>query len=749
MTPDPITDSVLQRHGVTRQEYERMVAMLGREPNLTELGIFSVMWSEHCSYKSSRVHLKTLPTTGPRVLQGPGENAGAVDIGDGLAAVFKIESHNHPSFIEPYQGAATGVGGIIRDIFTMGARPIALLDSLRFGPLDEPLVRQTMAGVVSGIGGYGNAIGIPTVGGEIGFDKSYTANPLVNVFCLGIAKADDIIKGTASGVGNAVYYVGSKTGRDGIHGATMASAEFDDTLNEKRPAVQVGDPFMEKLLLEACLEVMKTDALVGIQDMGAAGLTCSTCEMGSRGGAGVEIEVSRVPQRETGMTPYEIMLSESQERMLLVVKKGREAEVERIFDKWDLHAVHIGEVTDDGRLRVKNQGRVVAEIPNRCLTDEAPMYRRPMTRPAYIEAAQQLDLATLGSPPSPPEVFRRLLASPNISSKRWVYRQYDHMVRTNTLLLPGMGAAVVRVKGTSRALAMSVDCNGRFVYLDPFLGTQLAVAEASRNVACAGGVPIGATNCLNFGNPEKPEIMWQFARAVEGMGAACRALDIPITGGNVSLYNETDGRGVLPTPVVGVVGLLEHAERVVGSTFRSEGDVVLLLGESRGELGGSEFLHVVHDQIRGVPPRLDLSREAALQRVLVEGIASGVIHSAHDCAEGGVAIALAEGCFGAPLGVDVDLASVSGAPADYRDTATLFAESASRVVVSVAPGQLAVLFGMTAAAGVPVTRIGRVAGKRIQIAVDGSPTISESVTEAERIWATAIDSWFEQRRAIA
>jgi phosphoribosylformylglycinamidine synthase len=749
MTPDPITDSVLQRHGVTREEYDRIVAMLGREPNLTELGIFSVMWSEHCSYKSSRVYLKTLPTTGRRVLQGPGENAGAVDIGDGLAAVFKIESHNHPSFIEPYQGAATGVGGIIRDIFTMGARPIALLNSLRFGPLEDALVRRTMSGVVSGIGGYGNAIGIPTVGGEIGFDRSYTRNPLVNVFCLGIAKADEIIKGTASGVGNAVYYVGAKTGRDGIHGATMASAEFDETLNEKRPAVQVGDPFMEKLLLEACLEVMKTDALVGIQDMGAAGLTCSTCEMGSRGGAGVEIDVAHVPQRETGMTPYEIMLSESQERMLLVVKKGREAEVEQIFDKWDLHAVHIGEVTSDGRLRVRNHGKVVADIPNRALTDEAPIYRRPMATPAYIEAARQLDLTALGNPPPPRDVFRRLLASPGIASKRWVYRQYDHMVRTNTLLLPGMGAAAVRVKETHRALAMSVDCNGRFVYLDPYLGAQLAVAEASRNVACAGGLPIGATNCLNFGNPEKPEIMWQFARAVEGMGAACRALDIPITGGNVSLYNETDGRGVLPTPVIGVVGLIEDANRVAGRAFRAEGDVVVLLGDTRNELGGSEFLQVVHDQIRGLPPQLDLEREAALQRLLVQGVASGVIRSAHDCVEGGVAVTLAECCFDTPHGVSVNLAAVADASAAYRETAALFSESASRVVVSVAPAHAAVLAGMAEKAGVPVREIGRVGGNRIQIAVEGKPVVDELVSDAERIWATSIESWFEQRRAIA
>jgi len=713
MTLDPVTDSVLERHGLTRDEYGQIVTMLGREPNLTELGIFSVMWSEHCSYKSSRVHLKTLPTTGPRVLQGPGENAGAVDIGDGLAAVFKIESHNHPSFIEPYQGAATGVGGIIRDIFTMGARPIALLNSLRFGSLDNPAVRRTMAGVVAGIAGYGNSIGIPTVGGEIGFDESYTGNPLVNVFCLGIAKADEIIKGTASGVGNAVYYVGAKTGRDGIHGATMASAEFDEKLEEKRPAVQVGDPFMEKLLLEACLEVMKTDALVGIQDMGAAGLTCSTCEMGSRGGAGVEIDVSLVPQRETGMTPYEIMLSESQERMLLVVKKGREAEVEQIFDKWDLHAVHIGEVTTDGRLRVKDHGQLVADIPNKALTDEAPLYRRPMAAPSYIQSAQQLDLAALGPPPTPREVFRRLLASPEIASKRWVYRQYDHMVRTNTLVLPGMGAGVVRVKGTSRALALSVDCNGRFVYLDPFAGAQLAVAEASRNVACAGGLPIGATNCLNFGNPQKPEIMWQFARAVEGMGAACRALDIPITGGNVSLYNETDGRGVLPTPVIGVVGLIENADHVVARRFRAEGDLVVLLGESRAELGGSEFLHVVHGQIRGVPPALDLSREAALQRVLIDGASAGVIRSAHDCAEGGLAVTLAECCFDAALGVDVDLARVTAGAESHRDTATLFGESASRAVVSVSSAQLPVLLAMAASAGLPARQIGRVGGDRV------------------------------------
>jgi len=744
-----ISDELIQQHGLTRDEYERILERLGREPTVTELGIFSVMWSEHCSYKSSRVHLKTLPTAGRRVLQGPGENAGAVDIGDGLAAVFKIESHNHPSFIEPYQGAATGVGGIIRDIFTMGARPIALLNSLRFGRLDDPLVRRTFAGVVAGIAGYGNSIGIPTVGGEIAFDESYTGNPLVNVFCLGIARADEILKGVASGVGNAVYYVGAKTGRDGIHGATMASAEFDEKSAEKRPAVQVGDPFMEKLLLEACLEVMRSGALVGIQDMGAAGLTCSTCEMGSRGGTGVTIDVSLVPQREAGMTPYEIMLSESQERMLLVVKRGREAEVEQIFDKWDLHAVRIGEVTADGRLCVRHHGEVVADIPNAALTDEAPVYRRPMAEPAYLVEVQRLSLASLGAPPSVRDVFRRLLASPAVASKQWVYRQYDHMVRTNTLVVPGMGAGVVRVKGTPRALAMSVDGNGRFVYLDPFLGAQLAVAEAARNVACTGALPIGATNCLNFGNPERPEIMWQFARAVEGMGAACRALDVPITGGNVSLYNETDGRAVLPTPVVGVVGLIEDGSTVVRRAFRGDGDAIVLLGTGRDELGGSEYLKVVHGLVRGSPPALDLALEAALQRLLVDGIAARLIRSAHDCAEGGLAVALAECCFNAGLGASVDVPAVAASTPEFSAMATLFGESASRVVVSAEHGRAAALVAMAEAAGVPAVVIGRVGGARIRITIASEVAIDESLADAEDLWANAIGRWLDRPRAVA
>jgi phosphoribosylformylglycinamidine synthase II len=752
-----IDAKVIAEHGLSSEEYDRIKAFLGREPNATELGIFSVMWSEHCSYKSSRVHLRTLPTRGPQVLQGPGENAGAIDIGDGLAAVFKIESHNHPSFIEPYQGAATGVGGIIRDIFTMGARPIALLDSLRFGSLDAPGTPRLLEGVVAGIAGYGNSIGIPTVGGEIAFEPCYAGNPLVNVFCLGIAGATDIIKGVASGVGNAVYYVGAKTGRDGIHGATMASAEFDERSAEKRPAVQVGDPFMEKLLLEACLEVMKTDALIGIQDMGAAGLTCSTAEMGARGGAGVEIDVSLVPQRETGMTPYEIMLSESQERMLLVARRGREAEIERIFEKWDLHAVKIGEVTSDGMLRVRERGTVVAEIPNRALTDEAPLYHRPMQEPEYLKEAQTLDLRAAAADLSrgrsgtldPREAFGALLAAPAIASKRWVYRQYDHMVRTNTINLPGMGAGVVRIKGTDRALAMSLDGNGRYCYLDPRRGAALAVAEAARNVACTGARPLGATNCLNFGNPERPAIMWQFARAVEGIGDACRELGVPITGGNVSLYNETDGSAIYPTPVIGVVGLLEHADRVVGSRFRESGDAIILLGEGRGELGASEYLKTIFGLVRGMPPALDLAAERTLQSLLVTLANERLIRSAHDCSDGGLAVTIAESSFETNgIGAEVSIASVAVAD-DQRlnDAAALFGESASRVIVSVAPDDATAVLERAAAAGVPARVIGQTGGNRLRLAVGGRILIDESVDSAERVWSSALERYFARRVA--
>jgi len=740
-----IDAAVLERHGLKPDEYDRIRELMGREPNLLELGLFSVMWSEHCSYKSSRVHLKTLPTTGPRVVQGPGENAGAVDIGGGLCAVFKIESHNHPSFIEPYQGAATGVGGIIRDIFTMGARPIALLNALRFGSLESPQARRIFEGVVAGIGGYGNSIGIPTVGGEIVFDESYGGNPLVNVLCLGIARAEDIIKGAARGAGNPVYYVGAKTGRDGIHGATMASAEFDDSSAEKRPAVQVGDPFMEKLLMEACLEVMKTGALVGIQDMGAAGLSCATTEMGSRGGHGMNADVSLVPQRESGMTPYEIMLSESQERMLMAVHKGREHEVEAIFDKWDLHAVRIGEVTGGDRLKLYERGTLVADLPNRALTDEAPVYRRPMKEPAWQREVQRLDLATMGEPLSPQAAFNLLIESPTIASKRWAYRQFDHTVGTNTIAQPGLTAAVVRVKDTSLALAVSVDGNGRFTYLDPHLGGMLAVAEAARNVACAGAEPIGATNNLNFGNPERPEIMWQFGEAVRGIGEACRALEVPITGGNVSLYNETEGRAIYPTPVLGVVGLIEDATRTCTRTFKQPGAIVLLLGENLGELGGSEYLAKAHGVVRGLPPALDLAAERALQRLIVQLIRAGVLQSAHDCAEGGLAVALAESTFDSGgIGVSVDLPGVQ-VKGPFQAAATLFGESASRIVVSVAAQHRDPVVEAAAAAGVMCRIIGETGGEHIRLSIDNTEVVRASVVEAETAWATAIERTMARR----
>ncbi len=735
-----IDPDTIAAHGLAAGEYERIVAILGRDPNLLELGIFSVMWSEHCSYKSSRIHLRTLPTEGPRVLQGPGENAGVLDVGDGLAAVFKIESHNHPSFIEPYQGAATGVGGIIRDIFTMGARPIALLDSLRFGPLDSPATRRVAEGVVAGIAGYGNSIGIPTVGGEVAFDETYAGNPLVNVFCLGIAPADGVIRGRAEGIGNAVYYVGAKTGRDGIHGATMASAEFDDASAEKRPNVQVGDPFMEKLLLEACLEVLQTDALVGLQDMGAAGLTCSSCEMGARGGAGIDVDVARVPQRESGMTPYEIMLSESQERMLFIVRQGREAEVDRVFEKWDLHAVRIGEVTGDGLLRVREGGETVAEIPNRPLADEAPLYDRPYREPADLVERQALDQSALEPPGPLAEVFLRLIGSPGIASKRWIYRQYDHMVRTNTLAPAGTGAGVVRIKGTSRALAFSVDGNGRYCFLDPYRGAMLAVAESARNVACAGGRPIGATNCLNFGNPERPEIMWQFARAVAGIGDACRALDIPITGGNVSLYNETDGRAILPTPVLGVVGIIEDARRVIGRTFQVTGAVVMLLGAPGGALGGSEYLKVMHGLVRGVPPALDLDAERALQQLVADLATVGRLRSAHDCSDGGLAVALAECAFESD-GIGFDVTVPAGDAGGVA--AALYGEAASQVVVSVREADVDAVQEQAEAAGVPVHVLGRTGGARLRMKIDGEPAVDVALADAEQRWSSGLSGYFE------
>ncbi len=723
----PASADLIAQHALTADEYQRIVGILGREPNLTELGLFSVMWSEHCSYKSSKVHLKTLPTEGPRVLQGPGENAGVVDIGDGLAVVFKIESHNHPSFIEPYQGAATGVGGILRDIFTMGARPVALLNSLRFGPLEDPKTRRLLSGVVAGIGGYGNSFGCPTLGGEVVFEPCYAGNPLVNAMCVGLVKSDRIFKGRADGVGNPVFYVGAKTGRDGIHGATMASTEFGEGSDERRPTVQVGDPFMEKVLLEACLEAMKTGAVVGIQDMGAAGLTCSSSEMGARAGNGVEIDIQKVPMRETGMTAYEVMLSESQERMLLVAAKGREQEVVDVFEKWDLHAEAIGRVIGEKRLRVWNAGVLEADVPNEGLTDEAPLYDRPWI--PWKNPAADEDLGTLPVPADLGDALLRVLSAPTIGSKRWVTRQYDSTVRTNTMLGPGSDAGVIRVKGTNKALAMATDCNGRWCWLDPFEGAKLAVAEACRNVAAVGAVPIGVTNCLNFGNPEKPELMGQLVMAIRGMGEACRALGVPITGGNVSLYNETDGRAIYPTPTIGVVGLIEDSTKVLATSFQRDGDAVYLLGTTGQDLGGSEYLKTIHGRVAGRPPKLDLAAEKRLLAFMAEAAATGLLRSAHDLSDGGLAVAVAE-C--ALVREDGGPGAVLDLPAAPFPDVLLFSESPSRMAVTTRDGTA--IEALAARDGVPCERLGLVGGDRLELRQSGRVLLDLSVSSLVEAW---------------
>ncbi|MCA9472144.1 MAG: phosphoribosylformylglycinamidine synthase subunit PurL [Nitrospirales bacterium] len=707
------TKELIAQHGLSEEEYRQIITCLGREPNVTELGIFSVMWSEHCSYKSSRVHLKRLPTDGTRVVQGPGENAGAIDIGDGLAAVFKIESHNHPSYIEPFQGAATGVGGILRDIFTMGARPIALLNSLRFGELDVPKNRHLLKGVVSGIAWYGNCIGVPTVGGEITFNDIYSKNPLVNVFCLGIVEKDKLLRGLAQGVGNPVLYIGAKTGRDGIHGATMASDSFDDHSEAKRPNVQVGDPFLEKLLLEVCLEFMEKDLLVGIQDMGAAGLTSSSCEMASRSNSGIEIDVKHVPCREPNMTPYEMLLSESQERMLLVAKPGKQDEVLAICRKWGIDAAIIGTVTDDGMLRVKEHEKVVAEIPAKALAEEGPRYERPAEAPQYQEMLQSLMVENLPDVKEASEVLLRLLRSPTLASKRWVFRQYDHMVGTNTIVRPGSDAAVVRIKGTDKALALTTDGNSRYCLLNPYMGGMLAVAEAARNLICSGAEPIGVTDCLNFGNPERPDIMWQFIAALEGISDACRHFEVPVVSGNVSFYNETNGLSIYPTPVLGMVGLIEPAHLATTQWFQQDGDQVILLGETKEDLGGTEYLKVVHFREQGTPPWLDLEQERALHRSLLTMIRQGFIQSAHDCSEGGLAVTLAECCLthpSQPCGASIELDAY-----DLRLDALLFGESPSRAVVSVSPQHVEQVLHIAETHGVPASLIGTVGGDSLQI----------------------------------
>jgi phosphoribosylformylglycinamidine synthase len=756
-----ITPAVIREHGLTLDEYEKVKKLLGgREPTLTELGIFSVMWSEHCSYKSSRVHLKRLPTRSRRVLQGPGENAGIIDIGDGWACAFKIESHNHPSFIEPFQGATTGVGGILRDIFTMGARPVAVMDSLRFGPISENSANQKskvgetdqatihknhsiMEGVVGGVASYGNCFGVPNLGGETKFEPCYSGNPLVNAFALGLVKKDEIFYAKAAGEGNPVIYVGSKTGRDGIHGATMASEEFSEESEAKRPNVQVGDPFLEKLLLEACLEAMQTGAIIGIQDMGAAGLTCSTCEMGARGAVGLEIEMDRVPQRETGMTAYEILLSESQERMLLVAEKGREEEVYRVFRKWGLDAVEIGKVIGENTMRVLEHGKVVAEIPNEALTDDAPIYNRPMQRweppvpremPEHIRLNQSRDFT---------RDLKQLLASSNICGKRWVWQQYDSMVQTNTVEGPGAGdAGVIRLKGSARGLAMALDGNGRWCYLDPKLGAMHAVAEASRNVACVGAVPVGGTNCLNFGNPEKPPIMWQLSNAIDGITKACEELDIPITGGNVSLYNETLGEGIYPTPVLGIVGLVDDVMKAPGLAFRQPGRAVVMLRgtepgdatDAESEFGSSEYTKEVLGALWGYPPELDLEQEAGLQKAIIEIIQAGLAESVHDCSDGGLAVNLAESSFREDVGIKADISSNS-LPAET----VLFGEEATRIVISCIQENVQRIKQITVKYGILLETIGGTVAGRVEVNLDGRNVISASVNELNEAYEGALE----------
>jgi phosphoribosylformylglycinamidine (FGAM) synthase-like enzyme len=781
-----ISPEVISAHNLTGEEYARIIKLMGRELTLVELGIFSVMWSEHCSYKSSRVHLKRLPTRNERVVVPPGENAGVVDVGDGWCAAFKVESHNHPSFIEPFQGAATGVGGILRDIFTMGARPIAAMNSIRFGTLEDERNgrrnRALLAGVVAGIAHYGNAFGVPTIGGEVAFDDAYALNPLVNAFALGLVRHDQIFFGRASGVGNPVLYVGAKTGRDGIHGATMASAEFDDEALEKRPTVQVGDPFLEKLLLEACLEAMRSGAVAGIQDMGAAGLTSSSCEMAARAGTGLELDLTLVPQREEGMSAYEIMLSESQERMLIVAHKGRERQVMDIFKHWELDAVVIGRVTDTGNVQLIYHEGTVADIPVGYLTDEAPLYERPMRAPETrdasaakhrpsisvnidgddiktpapspelnetIESSEELD-SILSATKSSVSAFDedhnesllKLLAASNIASKEWVYRQYDHMVRTNTAILPGADAAIVRIKETRRALAMCLDGNGRYSAADPREGARQIVAEAARNVTCVGARPIAVTNCLNFPSPERPEVMWAFSETIDGMAEACRAFDTPVISGNVSFYNETEGRGILPTPVIGMVGLIEDVRRIIQPGFKTEGDLIALLGTTNDDLTISEYAATIKGRTTqemiqtGRLAKIDLKLEQAVQATCLQAAEETLLRSAHDCSDGGLAVALAESCFSTlnrpSIGAQVDLSGALPAAAE------LFAETPSRIVVSFDERARARVEEIAAEFNCPLAIIGRVGGADLRITFDQQPAVSHNVNELETHWRTAL-----------
>ena len=719
-------EEIYKTMGLSTDEFAMVEKILGRLPNYTELGLFSVMWSEHCSYKTSKPVLRKFPVTGEHVLQGPGEGAGIVDIGDEQAVAFKIESHNHPSAIEPYQGAATGVGGIIRDVFSMGARPVAILNSLRFGELDSARTKYLFKEIVAGIAGYGNCIGIPTVGGEIYFDPSYEGNPLVNAMCVGLIDHKDIQKGQAKGTGNTVMYVGAKTGRDGIHGATFASEELTEASESKRPAVQVGDPFMEKLLLEACLEVVQSDALIGIQDMGAAGLTSSSAEMASKAGYGIEMNLDLVPQRETGMTAYEMMLSESQERMLLVVTKGREAEIQEIFKKYDLDCVAVGTVTDDKMLRLHHNGQVVADVPADALAEDAPVYNMPSTEPAYYRENQAIK-AEIPVVENVEETLMKLMQQPTIASKEWVYNQYDHMVRTSTVVSPGSDAAVVRIRGTRKALAMTTDCNSRYIYLDPETGGKIAVAEAARNIVASGAEPLAITDCLNFGNPEKPEIFWQIEKATDGMSEACKVLKTPVIGGNVSLYNETSGEAVYPTPVVGMVGLIKDLDHITTQDFKNAGDLVYLLGETKDEFGGSELQKLTSGKIFGKAPELDLEVEEKNQKAVLKAIQEGLVASAHDLAEGGLAVALAESAIGSEgLGVKVNTTG--------HAVSALFSESQSRFILTVKKEHQSEFEKVTSAA-----LIGEITEQpTLQIVHDGETIIDTPIETLEKAWKGAI-----------
>ncbi len=755
-----ITPEVIAAHNLTLEEFQRIQSLMGREPSFAELGIFSVMWSEHCSYKSSRIHLRRLPTTGERVIVPPGENAGVVDVGDGWCIAFKIESHNHPSFIEPFQGAATGVGGILRDVFTMGARPIAAMNSLRFGSLDHPKHgrrnRSLLAGVVGGIAHYGNAFGVATVGGEVAFDDAYSLNPLVNAFALGLVRHDQIFFGKATGIGNPILYVGAKTGRDGIHGATMASAEFDEEALAKRPTVQVGDPFLEKLLLEACLEAMRSGAVAGIQDMGAAGLTSSSCEMAARAATGIEINLSLVPQRESEMTAYEMLLSESQERMLIVAHSGREREVIDIFKKWDLDAVVIGRVREGSNMVVNHEGETVADIPVAFLTDEAPLYERPMARQKSPVQSPKSKVQSLNDKaPEPNDSLFKLLASPNIASKNWVYRQYDHMVRTNTAVLPGADAAVVRIKETRRALAMSLDGNGRYCAANPREGAKLIVAEAARNVVCVGARPIAITNCLNFASPERPEVMWTFSEVVDGIAEACRAFNTPVVSGNVSFYNETEGRGILPTPVIGMIGLVDDVRRVVQPGFKQEGDLIALLGTTADDLSLSEYAATIEGLstesmiAQGVLPALSLETELAVQATCLEAAEAGLLRSAHDCSDGGLAVALAECCFSSlnreAIGAEIKLNQPALEDQSERLSiaSTLFSETPSRIIISFPAASQSVVENIAAQKNCPFTLIGKVAGPKLSIAVDTAEVISSDIRDLEKVWRGSLSKKLE------